>query len=42
MGTVVGYSRESGYLVQFDNGLEEYVYAQWLEAAPQSEPACAP
>jgi ribosomal protein L21E len=32
-GTVVGYVRGSGYNVKFDDGLEEFVYAHWLEAA---------
>lgn len=30
-GTVLGYLRGSGYFVKFDDGLDEYVYAHWLE-----------
>jgi len=33
IGTVLSYLRGSGYLVRFDDGREEYVYAHWLEAA---------
>lgn len=33
MGMVIGYVSGSGYLVRFDDGREEYVYAHWLEAA---------
>ncbi len=28
-----GQKRDSGYLVRFDDGLDEYVYAHWLEDA---------
>lgn len=31
-GTVAGYVRGSGYFVKFDDGRDEYAYAQWLEA----------
>src|SRR5437879_4425905 len=36
-GTVAGYLAGSGYLVKLDDGLDEYVYAHWLEAAPPPE-----
>jgi hypothetical protein len=31
IGTVVGYAGGSGYFVRFDDGIEEFTYAHWLE-----------
>ena len=33
VGTIASYLPGSGYLVRFDDGRDEYVYAHWLEAA---------
>jgi hypothetical protein len=38
-GTVAGYVVGSGYLVKFDDGRDEYVYAHWLEAVQPTESA---
>jgi hypothetical protein len=30
-GKIVGYAGGSGYFVHFDDGIEEFTYAHWLE-----------
>jgi hypothetical protein len=36
-GRVVGYAGGSGYLVRFDDGVEEFTYAHWLEGVVREQ-----
>jgi len=36
-GTVAGYAGGSGYLVRFDDGVEEFTYAHWLESVVREQ-----